>query len=115
MYFLLPLFLDNLWIFTWIFFRQVIEACKTYVPSLGCGFSNPKLTLYTGDGAEFLEKTDEKFDVIITDASDPVVADDDQGDKTKDGMQRRPRTYTHVHSPVGSKLFTLAAPFTNLI
>ncbi|XP_063613641.1 spermidine synthase-like [Penaeus indicus] len=64
---------------------EVIEACKTYAPSLGCGFSNPKLTLYTGDGAEFLEKTDEKFDVIITDASDPVVADDDQGSSTKDG------------------------------
>lgn len=62
---------------------DVIDACKTFVPSMGCGFSNPKLTLHTGDGAEFLEKTDAKFDVIITDASDPVVGIDDG--ETKDG------------------------------
>ncbi|XP_069959896.1 spermidine synthase [Cherax quadricarinatus] len=62
---------------------DVIEACKTFVPSLGCGFSNPKLVLHTGDGAEFLEKTEEKFDVIITDASDPVVGVDEEN--TKDG------------------------------
>lgn len=64
---------------------QVIEACKAYVPSMGCGFSNPKLTLHTGDGAKFLENTDEKFDVIITDASDPVVNADESGAETKDG------------------------------
>ncbi|XP_042223791.1 spermidine synthase-like [Homarus americanus] len=62
---------------------EVIEACKTFVPSMGCGFSNPKLTLYTGDGAQFLEKTNDKFDVIITDASDPVVNGDGGG--VKDG------------------------------
>ncbi|XP_063850423.1 spermidine synthase-like isoform X2 [Scylla paramamosain] len=64
--------------------EEVIEACKTHVPSMGCGFSNPKLTLHTGDGAKFLEETQEKFDIIITDASDPVVPDEgDEG--TKDG------------------------------
>ncbi|XP_063850440.1 spermidine synthase-like [Scylla paramamosain] len=64
--------------------EEVIEACKTHVPSMGCGFSNPKLTLHTGDGAKFLEETQEKFDIIITDASDPVVLDGtDEG--TKDG------------------------------
>ncbi|XP_045116520.1 spermidine synthase-like isoform X2 [Portunus trituberculatus] len=64
--------------------EEVIEACKTHVPSMGCGFSNPKLTLHTGDGAKFLEETQEKFDVIITDASDPVVADEGE-EGTKDG------------------------------
>lgn len=51
---------------------------------MGCGFSNPKLTLHTGDGAKFLEQTDERFDVIITDASDPVVSANGEGE-TKDG------------------------------
>lgn len=64
---------------------QVIEACKTHVPSMGCGFSNPKLTLHTGDGAKFLEETQDKFDVIITDASDPVVNTDQEDGETKDG------------------------------
>ncbi|KAK7084823.1 hypothetical protein SK128_003815 [Halocaridina rubra] len=62
---------------------KVIESCKDLIPSLGCGFNSPKLTLHTGDGAKFLEETDEKFDVIITDASDPVVNADDSGN-TKD-------------------------------
>lgn len=68
-----------------IIYEQVIEACKTHVPSLGCGFSNPKLTLYTGDGAEFLQTTTDKFDVIITDASDPFVAGGDDAESQKDG------------------------------
>lgn len=67
-----------------IIYEQVIEACKTHVPSLGCGFSNPKLSLKTGDGAEFLQTTTEKFDIIITDASDPVVTGDGSEGK-KDG------------------------------
>ncbi|MCL4120299.1 UNVERIFIED_CONTAM: hypothetical protein GTU68_060940, partial [Idotea baltica] len=52
--------------------QEVINACKTHLPSMGCGFSNPKLKSFSGDGAAFLDSTQEKFDVIITDASDPV-------------------------------------------
>lgn len=64
--------------------EEVIDACKKHVPSMACGFSNPKLTLHTGDGAKFLEETQDKFDVIITDASDPVVADEG-AENSKDG------------------------------
>lgn len=64
---------------------EVIEACKTHVPSMGCGFTNSKLTLHTGDGAKFLEETQDKFDVIITDASDPIVNTDQEDGETKDG------------------------------
>ena len=53
---------------------------------MSCGFSSDKLQLLTGDGADFLNKSDEKFDVIITDASDPVVASDADG-TTKDGKE----------------------------
>lgn len=66
-------------------YEQVIEACKTHVPSLACGFSNPKLTQYIGDGAKFLHTTTDKFDIIITDASDPVVAGGDHRESKKDG------------------------------
>lgn len=65
--------------------EEVIEACKTHVPSMACGFSNPKLTLHTGDGAKFLEETKDKFDIIITDASDPIVNTDQENGEAKKG------------------------------
>ncbi|RXG51632.1 Spermidine synthase [Armadillidium vulgare] len=43
---------------------------------MACGFDNPNIKSFTGDGAAFLENTEEKFDIIITDASDPVVAEE---------------------------------------
>lgn len=36
------------------------------------GFDSEKLNLYIGDGLEFLRNNKNKFDVIITDSSDPV-------------------------------------------
>jgi len=54
---------------------QVIEACKEHIPSLACGFADPRLRLHVGDGMAFLKSCKEKFDVIITDASDPSVYD----------------------------------------
>ena len=52
---------------------------------MGQGFDSPKLRLITKEGASFLDSTDEKFDVIITDASDPEVSDD--GNSIKDGKK----------------------------
>lgn len=39
---------------------------------MACGLESPKLTLIIGDGFEFMKKSFGKFDVIITDSSDPV-------------------------------------------
>lgn len=41
---------------------------------MGCGFSSPKAKSFIGDGATFLDNIEEMFDVIITDASDPIVS-----------------------------------------
>lgn len=49
----------------------VCEAAKKYLPTLGVGFSNPKLNLVIGDGFEFMKKHSAEFDIIITDSSDP--------------------------------------------
>ncbi|XP_018023973.1 spermidine synthase-like [Hyalella azteca] len=60
---------------------HVVAACKEHIPSLASGFSDPRVTLHFGDGMEFLGSHAGKFDVIITDASDPVVPDDDEAGK----------------------------------
>ena len=49
-----------------------MEVSKKYLPRLSVGFSSPKLTVHIEDGVNFLEKHIEKFDVIITDSSDPL-------------------------------------------
>ncbi|KAH0547208.1 spermidine synthase [Cotesia glomerata] len=51
---------------------RVLELSRQYLPSLACGLSHPKVTLYVGDGFEFMQKHSQQFDVIITDSSDPI-------------------------------------------
>jgi spermidine synthase len=39
---------------------------------MAIGFDNPKVSVHIGDGFEFLKDKVNSFDIIITDASDPV-------------------------------------------
>ena len=51
----------------------VIDMAKTYLPNHSAGaFDDPRLQLVIGDGARFVADTDEKFDVIIVDSTDPI-------------------------------------------
>lgn len=49
----------------------VINASKKFLPSMSVGFQHPKVKVHIGDGFEFLKGNPGKFDVIITDSSDP--------------------------------------------
>jgi len=52
--------------------EKIIEASKKYFPTLHQGaFDNPRATVIVGDGIKFVETTEEKFDVIIIDSTDP--------------------------------------------
>ena len=51
---------------------MVVDACKEFIPSTSLELDNPKLNLKIEDGLEFVKKTDEKFDVIIIDSTDPI-------------------------------------------
>ena len=50
----------------------VVEACKKHLKSTAVSFDNSKLDLRFEDGAAFLTRYKEKFDVIIVDSSDPI-------------------------------------------
>jgi spermidine synthase len=51
----------------------VVEFSKTYLPSLSSGaFDDPRLDLVIADGADFMAKTSDAFDVIIIDSTDPI-------------------------------------------
>jgi len=54
--------------------QVVIDAGKKYFPSVASAWNDPRVTLHCGDGAVFMKKEENlsKYDVIITDSSDPV-------------------------------------------
>lgn len=53
--------------------KMVIDVSKKYLPTLSNGaFDDPKVTVFCGDGAEYMRQHENYFDVIITDSSDPI-------------------------------------------
>ncbi|MGB3512487.1 MAG: fused MFS/spermidine synthase [Microcoleaceae cyanobacterium] len=52
---------------------EVVEACREYLPEMHAdAFDDPRLKLIIGDALEFLETSEEKWDVVISDLSDPI-------------------------------------------
>lgn len=53
--------------------EEVIELSKEYLPSLAAGsFSDPRAELIIGDARAYIENSNEKFDVIISDLTEPL-------------------------------------------
>lgn len=53
--------------------RELVELCQKYLPEWPEGaFSNPKTNLIFQDARRFVEKKRKKFDVIISDLTEPV-------------------------------------------
>jgi len=51
----------------------VVEVCKEHLPEwVGGCYDDPRMKLIIGDAKAWIENTDEKFDVIILDISDPT-------------------------------------------
>lgn len=51
----------------------VVTFCKKYLPSHNAGtFDDPRFTLVITDGVDFISQSSEKFDVIISDCTDPI-------------------------------------------
>lgn len=49
----------------------VIELSKKYLPGMSVAFNDPKIQVELCDGFEYLKNLTSKFDIIITDSSDP--------------------------------------------
>ncbi|NJE85133.1 polyamine aminopropyltransferase [Thermococcus sp. CX2] len=52
--------------------EMVIEVSRLYLGIDKGAFEDPRAEVMVGDGVEFLRNTNEKFDVIIVDSTDPV-------------------------------------------
>ena len=52
---------------------EVVEACRKHLPEMHQGaFDDPRHELVIGDALAYLDRTDEQWDVVISDLSDPV-------------------------------------------
>nr|WP_320014973.1 polyamine aminopropyltransferase [uncultured Desulfobacter sp.] len=52
--------------------EEVINVSKRFLPSMACGFDDPRVTVHIKDGASFVRERPGYYDVIIVDSSDPV-------------------------------------------
>jgi spermidine synthase len=53
--------------------QQVIDMCRTYLPNHSQGaFDDPRVQIVIDDGLHFVQTTQKKFDVIISDSTDPI-------------------------------------------
>jgi spermidine synthase len=51
----------------------VVDMSKQFLPSISDGaFADPRLNLVIADGMDFVRECQQKFDVIITDSTDPI-------------------------------------------
>ena len=52
---------------------EVVQACREHLPTMHRGaFDDPRFELIVGDAMELLETTQERWDVVISDLSDPI-------------------------------------------
>lgn len=53
--------------------QAVIDMCKEYLPGHSAGaFDDPRAKIVIADGMDYVQQDGEKFDVIISDCTDPV-------------------------------------------
>jgi spermidine synthase len=50
----------------------VVESCREHIPLTAAALDDPRATVTIADGVEFVAKTDERFDLVIVDSTDPI-------------------------------------------
>jgi len=53
--------------------REVIAVSKKYFPSLGLALDHPKVNVLFVDAIQYVTDTEETFDIILVDSTDPVI------------------------------------------
>ncbi len=51
---------------------MVISTCAKYFPEVSAGLDDPRVTVATQDGAEFVDRHNNQFDLVLVDSTDPV-------------------------------------------
>jgi len=51
---------------------KVIDSCREFFPEVSKGLDDPRVNVIVGDGAAYARESDEQFDLILVDSTDPV-------------------------------------------
>jgi spermidine synthase len=51
--------------------RRVIAVCREYLPQTACGFNDPRVAIHEVDGLKWIRHTENRYDLIIVDSTDP--------------------------------------------
>lgn len=52
--------------------EMVVQVCREYLPYVSFALDDPRLEILFEDGVKYVAGTDERFDVVIVDSTDPV-------------------------------------------
>ena len=52
--------------------KMVVDACIEHIPQTASELDNERLELIIDDGVAFVANTEEKFDVVLVDSTDPI-------------------------------------------
>ena len=52
--------------------EMVVNACREYLPEVSCALDDPRLELRIEDGIKYVAETEERFDVVLVDSTDPI-------------------------------------------
>jgi spermidine synthase len=52
--------------------QMVVDSCRKYIPQTASCLDDPRVVVTIGDGVEFVARTNEKFDIILVDSTDPI-------------------------------------------
>ena len=76
--------------------EEVVKVCRKFLPSMASGFDDTRVRVLYEDGAGFVSKKKDAYDIIIVDSTDPVgpgrvlfqreFYEDMRGALTKDGI-----------------------------
>ncbi len=51
--------------------EMVVQACREHIPQTAACLDDPRVTVTIADGVKFVAETDERYDVILVDSTDP--------------------------------------------
>ncbi|NLZ55815.1 MAG: polyamine aminopropyltransferase [Clostridiaceae bacterium] len=57
--------------------REVVNACRRFLPEVAASFNDPRLNLVIGDGISFVRTKQDEYDLIIVDSTDPFGPGED--------------------------------------
>jgi len=52
--------------------QMVVDACREHIPQTAKMLDDPRLDLQIADGVEYVAQTEETFDVVLVDSTDPI-------------------------------------------